>query len=289
MKSILIAFLYFFSLTSAFGQKKPIVLAAGDWAPFLAKKGLAHNGVGAHVVKKAFQNAGYKVKFKFFPWKKNMTESRKGKVITGGVLWLKKPERVKIFHYSEPVMAEKNVFFHLKKDSFSWAQMADVQKWLESQNYKMGGIKGFSYSPEFDKYVGLQGTSYNLDKATIKPKYYKPVIKGEQNWKKMEKGKVHLYPQEINVGYYKIQTKFPELKDKITHHPKAISESFSHVIIPKTRNGGMELINAFNKGLAQLKASGEYDKMIKASQAGNYECSKYKAANPSDKLGDECE
>ncbi|MEE2745126.1 MAG: amino acid ABC transporter substrate-binding protein, partial [Bdellovibrionota bacterium] len=93
---VLLALLFSFQSMA----KSSLKIAAGDWPPFMSKKGLAHLGVGVHVVTKAFEKVGIKVKYKFLPWAKGMTEAKKGKKVDGAILWLKNKDREKIFEYS---------------------------------------------------------------------------------------------------------------------------------------------------------------------------------------------
>ena len=52
-----------------------------------------------------------------------------------------------------------------------------------------------------------------------------------------------------------------------TNHPKPLSEDGYHMLISKKIPNGKELSEKFDKGLAMLKKSGEYDKIIDKSMS----------------------
>jgi polar amino acid transport system substrate-binding protein len=277
MKSFLLIISFLFSI-QAFA-KNSIKLAAGDWAPFLKKKGLAHQGVGAHIVTSAFDKVGVKVKFKFMPWAKGMTEAKKGKKVDGAILWLKKTEREAIFEYSKRVMAETNVFFHLKSKPFKCVSTSngllgdDCMKDIAGKKLKVGGILKFSYSDAFDKAVGKAGDHDDTSKAIIKS--FKRERKSILNFKKLLKGKIDIYPQEINVGYYELNNELKGKASKVTHFKVPLQENPSYLIMPKKNSYSKGLVEKFNKGLQALKDSGEYSKMLALDKVGGYKCEEY--------------
>ena len=282
MKYILLIFGLVLSI-QAFSKSK-VTIAAGDWPPFLKKKGLAHMGVGAHIVTSAFKKVGVKVKYRFLPWAKGMTEAKKGKKVDGAILWLKKPDREEIFHYSNRVMAETNVFFHLKNKPFKCAgngKLLDTQcmKDIADRKLKVGGIFKFSYSDSFDKAVGKSGDKDDSSKAIIKN--FKRERKSILNFKKLIKGKIDIYPQEINVGYYELNNQIKKKSDssKVTHFKVPLQENPSYLIMPKKNGFSKGLVDKFNEGLEKLRKSGEYDKMLVLDKAGGYACEEYKKAN----------
>lgn len=281
MKFFMVAMALLFSFQSM--AKSTLKIAAGDWPPFLKKKGLAHMGVGAHIVTKAFEKVGIKVKYKFVPWAKGMTDAKKGKKVDGAILWLKKPERETIFEYSDKVMAETNVFFHLKdkpfKCSASGKLLGDAcMNEIANRKIKVGGIFKFSYSDSFDKAVGKVGDKDDSSKAIIKA--FKRERKSILNFKKLLKGKIDIYPQEINVGYYELNNELKKNASKVTHFEVPLQENPSYLIMPKKNSYSAETVAKFNKGLKALRDSGEYDKMLALDKSGGYDCKAYTKNNP---------
>ena len=59
--------IFFISLSTSIAASEKIRLTTGEWLPYLSE-GLKHNGVGAHIVKKAFSLEGIEVEIRFFPW-----------------------------------------------------------------------------------------------------------------------------------------------------------------------------------------------------------------------------
>tara|TARA_Y100001954_G_scaffold89344_1_gene97879 strand:- start:706 stop:1575 length:870 start_codon:yes stop_codon:yes gene_type:complete len=265
-------------------SKSSVTLAAGDWPPFLKKKGLAHLGVGAHIVKKALKSQGIQVKFKFYPWSRGMTEAKKAKKVDGAILWLKNPDREKIFYYSDKVMAETNVFFHLKGSSFKCSSDNNLLAYkcmeeIAKKNLRVGGIYKFSYSNHFDKAVGKSGDKDDSSKAIIKN--FKRKRNSIINFEMLIKGKIDLYPQEINVGYYELNNLIKNKSDatKVTHLNIPLQEKPSYLIMSKKNKINEKIIKKFNEGLKALRESGEYEKMLALDKSGGYACKEFKKEN----------
>ena len=262
--------------------KTTIKLAASDYPPFLKNRGLAHMGVGAHIVTRSFENVGIKVKYRFLPWSKGMTEAKRGKKVDGAILWLKKPDREIDFEYSDKVVAETNVFFHLKDKPFSCNFNGkllgeDCMKDIAKNNVRVGGIFKFSYSDAFDKAVGKKGDKDDPSNAIIK--FFKRERKSLLNFRKLIKGRIDIYPHEINVGYYELNNNLKKYASQVTHFKVPLQESPSYLIMPKKNSYSRDVVSKFNKGLRLLRESGEYDKMLALDKIGGYNCKVYTKSN----------
>ena len=136
LKTCFFLIIIIFSTEKSYSEET-IRLTSGEWAPYLSEK-LKHNGIVGRILKEAFALEGIEVKISFFPWKRAYSEAKKGKY-DGTAVWLKKTEREKAFYFSEPVIEEQHVFFHLKSYPFKWNAFEDLE------NHRVGGLLGFSY------------------------------------------------------------------------------------------------------------------------------------------------
>lgn len=245
-----ILFMFIINFDTALAEET-IRIATGNWPPYLSRD-LKHNGIAAHIISDIFASEGFKVEFDFVPWARAYELSKKGDY-DGTAVWLKKPERETDFYFSDPVVKEKHVFFHLKSFKFEWNSIDDLQ------GLKIGGIAKFSYGEAFDK--AEKSGKLQVDRTT----------NDISNFKKLLGQRLQIYPQEINVGHYVLQTNFkPEDIQRITSNPKLLMSNFSYLLLSKKIERNKALIVKFNNELQRLKSSGKYDRYFEAFQKGEY-------------------
>ncbi|WP_038289726.1 substrate-binding periplasmic protein [Zooshikella ganghwensis] len=244
-------FLFFLSICSLYViADSKIKLTIGEWPPFMAE-GYKHKGVMSHIVEEAFKAEGIEVQYRFYPWKRAYNEAEEGKEWQGTVGWSMSDERKSSFIYTEPVMKLKDVFFHRKDMQFDWKTFDDLKK------YRIGASVGYFYGDEFE----------GAEKEK-KIKVYR-ISKDASNMKKLVDGKIDLFPQTLGVGYEMIET-MPEAKGVIIHHPHPIRETDYYLIISKKADNAQTYVDAFNKGMEKIKASGMYEQILKDSAEGKY-------------------
>lgn len=226
-------------------------ISVGDWPPYLSAE-LEHNGVVAHLISDILADEGYQVRFSFLPWPRAYAAAAAGKFDASAV-WMRKDEREKDFLYSEPVLEEQFVFFHLKSLPFDWHRFDDLT------GMTLGGGLEYSYGPDFDAFLAS-------DKVTMER-----VSTDTQNFEKLLKERVVLYPQEVNVGYYALMRHFSTADiAKITHHPSPLLNNLSYLMLPRSLVGSPELLERFNRRLLEYRKSGRYAQYFKNFQQGAY-------------------
>ena len=226
-----------------------LVVASGDWAPFQGKD-IDKNGFASEVVRHAFHHSKVKVTFKYFPWSRSLEMTKSGKT-DATFLWGYNKEREKDFLYSEKIVDVSYVFFSLKNTQFDWKGIEDLK------NYKIGVTAKYSYGEDFDKAV----KSKKLKVATVP--------KDLLNFRKLLAGRIQVFPNELNAGYDLIKKNFsPKEVERFTHHQKPLRNAPHYMLFSKKSKKARSLLKAFNEGLAKLKASGEYQKLVADYTAG---------------------
>jgi polar amino acid transport system substrate-binding protein len=239
-----------FSAQQVFAEE--ISIAVGDWPPYLSEK-LKHNGIMGHLIKDVFEAEGYDVEITFLPWARAYDEAKVGRLDMTGV-WMHKPERENDFYYSDPVLNEQFVFFHLKSTNFKWTTLDDLV------GLKIGGGVEYSYGPEFD--AALQSGNLIIERVPSKI----------MNWRKLFSGRILIYPEEINVGYSSLRQHFHSDKSYlVTHHPKPLLNNLSYVLFPKSSARSQLHMQRFNSRLKKFRESGKYDRYFQGLQEGYYE------------------
>ena len=90
-KRVLIGFLVMLFasiLPQSHAEEHVIVVAATEWNPYMSED-LPDNGIVPEITRIAFENAGYNVAFKFYPWKRLLASTEDGTVdaAMGGILY----------------------------------------------------------------------------------------------------------------------------------------------------------------------------------------------------------
>lgn len=233
-------------------DEQSLVLTTGGWPPFLAED-LQENGFIAHLITDIFAEHDIEVEYRFMPWARAYQEAASGSA-DGTAVWMDQADRHEDFLYSDPVLEETFVFFHLEDKTFDWSDFEDLQGLL------MGGVYGYSYGTGFDraKEKGLFEVDWVSDEHL--------------NLQKLLRGRIDLYPQEVSVGQANIQAALsPEEAERIVYHPRPLHNDYSFLLISRAHPQAEELVQLFNETLEAFRASGRYDAYFDAFAAGEYE------------------
>lgn len=228
-----------------------IRITSAEWPPYQSEH-LKHYGVASHIITQAFALEDIQVTYGFFPEMRSLLVARNGKW-DATFLWVKTKEREPYFYFSDVIVENDNVFFHLKSVAFDWNTMDDLSDIL------IGATIGFSYGKAFD-------TAEKSGKIHVER-----VPSDEMNFAKLLKNRIQIFPQTKDVGYAMLQKNFsPEEAAQITHHPRPIVTEKLLLLFSKKVSANKERLILFNRGLKKLRDSGRYDQYIQESQRGEY-------------------
>jgi len=235
--------------SSAFGQK--IVLATGEFPP-LNSESLKHFGLIPKIVTEAFALEGVEVEYQFYPWARAYRLSADGEV-DGTAQWYLSEEREAEHFYSDPLMSEDVVWFHLKSHPFEWDGLDSLQ------DLEIGAIYGYTYTPEF--YQAIEDKKLSVDFVSTT----------QQNFDKMLAKRIDIYPESIDAGYYKIFKTYPiETAMLFTNNPKPFMSTHSYLLLSRKIEGNDLLMEKFNRGLKELRDTGRYDELLLESRQGAF-------------------
>lgn len=214
-------------------QQKTVIICAGDWPPFVSK-GLEGYGFAAQIITAAFEIQGYQVEYQFYPWSRTYHKAQKGEC-DATAIWMHTQERAKQFFFSSAISNEEFVFFYNVDQPFDWQELEDIT------GLKLGGGLEYSYGPELDKMIEENKVEISRMKDT------------EQNLLQLAHQRIDIVPEEVHIGYHKLERLPTELRTKITHHPRSFSENSNYLMFPKSNQGSEELVGIFNCGLERWK------------------------------------
>lgn len=242
--------LLFCSMSLQAQQK--ITIAVDEWPPYLSQD-LKHSGVIAHMITDVFHDIGIEAIIEFRPWARAYNDTLKG-LHSATAIWMDKEERRVDFIYSNPVLEEQFVFFHQTTLPFDWSSIDDLK------TFTIGGVYASSYGPEFDQAL-----------STGKLKIER-VNQPEQNFKKMLKKRIQLFPFERHVGNSIIKKYFSaEEQQQITYNPKPLLNNLSFLLFPKSLESSQTLADKFNQQLQIIRDNGKYNHYFEKLKQGYYD------------------
>jgi polar amino acid transport system substrate-binding protein len=173
-------------------ETKKVVLATGDWEPYVSE---AHPGRGtfAEIVTAVFREMGFEAVYVFAPWKRVEAIVKSGEAYAG-IPYAYTEERHKTFDYSVPIMKASYEFFYNKKaypNGISYSKLEDLGR------YRIGGVIGYWYEGLF-KQAALPIEYVTTDEQNITKLYFRRVDLAACDtlacWSLIKK----LYPREFS-------------------------------------------------------------------------------------------
>ncbi|MCG8634290.1 MAG: transporter substrate-binding domain-containing protein [Desulfobacterales bacterium] len=219
------------------GRGEVVTMAIGEWPPYTSKTD-ADGKIAEVLVREIFKKAGVEVVFKYYPWKRSFELVKSG-VHAASFPWVQNDERKPLFIFPKKALyMQKRVFFHLKDLDFKWETDEDLKQ------YRIGGVLGYSHV----KLLEDKGLTLDV------------VASDELNFKKMLARRIDIFPSSFIVGYALIGKLFePSKAILFTNSPKTLTQDDLFLMISKNIPNGRELADQFDKGITELKASGEYE------------------------------
>jgi polar amino acid transport system substrate-binding protein len=219
-------------------------IATGELPPY-ATEARPDHGMALHIVSEALRTQGVEVEYTFMPWGRTLEETRAGKW-DATAHWGHKPEHEKSFLLSDNVLTEVWVVLYRATLALDWKQPEDLAP------YTFGAIRTYTYTPEFHALFasGKIKVDWSPDDLAM--------------LHKLAAGRVDAIILDRNVACYLIDTRLTGAEARtIRAHPKLITENFTtHVMLPKALPQSAARLEVMNKGLAALRASGEYRRLL---------------------------
>ena len=250
MKNAIILTWLLFSLSASLLRAETIVLTTGEYPPFNSAL-IKHQGLMPRIVTEAFRVEDIDVSYKFYPWKRAYQLSKHAQV-QGTIQWLPSTKRAVSHYYSDPILSEQIVWFHMKTLSFSWDSLKDLK------GYKICAVRGYTYNEQFYKAIDDSFLEVNF------------VNNNKQCLGMMLKNRIDLFPETLDVGLFQIATQYSaNTVNLFTYHQKPLLTNWNYLLLPMKRQGSLRLLEKFNAGLNTMKINGTLDQYIMESRSIN--------------------
>lgn len=200
-------------------------------------------GAAVEVVTRIMTQLGHSVSIEVLPWTRALKMVKHGRADAIFTIF-KNAERELFLDYSGEVLIPQMVAFYARKDS----QITYRGQLEELKHFKIGVVSTISYGRKFDS--ARPGLKIERT-ATL-----------EQNFTKMLLGRIDLVIN--NVYSARIAVEKLHIADKIKRLRPSVENVPSYIAFSKMKNL-TRLQQVFDRKLIALKASGEFDEIIRKS------------------------
>ncbi|WP_234418406.1 substrate-binding periplasmic protein [Dongshaea marina] len=240
------------NLLPGLASAETITISTGEFPPLNSER-FKLKGLVPAIVSESFRYEGVEVDYKFMPWTQAYNQSRDG-MVSGTAHWYESKARREDHLYSDPLMSETIVWFHMKGHPLNWNSFSDLK------GVRIAAINGYTYSADFYKAI---------EEGEIDVLF---VDRLKQSFDLMLAGKIDATLESIDVGYYSLRQWYPQYTvDLFTNHPKAAMVQMSYLLLSKKGANAQSLLDKFNRGLKKLKARGRLNQLIFMSRSGQLE------------------
>ena len=235
----------------SFAGDNRLVISTGEFSPWTDSQS-EHSGFTNRVIREALNRQGYSVEFRYWPWKRALEIARSGKVDATS-FWYISAENKRDFLYSQAISEHKEVFFYLKQNNIpNWEKLEDLKE------LRIGATRGFTYTEAF----------WRLHKAGVLD--VEEVDNDELNFKKLLRGRIHIFPAEEHVGWVELRHQIEKPETLVATLTKPLANQLGHLLFPKVNEKSDVLVKAFNNGLQSMKDDGTFKKFKEELFKGIY-------------------
>lgn len=223
-----------------YSQKAKITVVADPWPPYIEEDNL-NGGFTLEVLREAYKTQGYVIEYINIPWARAEKEVKEGKYDILPNVWYSNERSLDLL-YSDSYAVNKIKFITLKDDNYIYDGIDSLS------GKKVGVLRSYAYSEEFSNANIFTKVEVNTLIASIQM---------------LLKGRVDLTLEDEVVAKNIIKTYDSTLFDKLRFSPVPFISNKLYITSGFKNSRHEEVINAFNKGLLEIKTNGIYDSIAK--------------------------
>jgi polar amino acid transport system substrate-binding protein len=222
------------------GAAEKLRLVADLWPPF-TDASLPNRGLVTDLVSTALGRAGYETVYEQVPWARavhGLSEGRHDVLINA---WFS-DERTHIGQFSEAYLVNRIRFIKRKNSPVIYRSLALLDEHL------IAVVRGYAYFPAFD------------NDATLK-KF--PVHNFSMAAQLLAMGRVDLTLEDEYVARYNLAREPADVRDQLEFVPGSLTENSLHILVSLKHPRHAEIVAAFDREIAAMKADGSYDQLFR--------------------------
>ncbi|MCU1718413.1 substrate-binding periplasmic protein [Pseudomonas sp. 5P_3.1_Bac2] len=215
-------------------------LVANTWPPFNDET-LPGNGVASDLVSTALARAGYLSNYTEVPWARAVRGLQRGTYDILINAWYS-DERAAYGDFSAPYLVNRIRFVQRRGSAIGYQQLTDLHA------YSIAIVRGYAYSPEFDKDPQLNRVG---------------VLSFEVAARMLHAGRVQLALEDELVARYHLNRNLAEIREDLEFLPKPLSENGLHILISLNVPEHRQIAERFDQAIAAMQADGSYAQIFK--------------------------
>lgn len=215
----------------------PLQLATGEYAPFTSER-LPHGGPLTEIARRAFAASGIEVTVRFMPWRRGYIETLEGR-LDATFPYGRNAERERDFYISESYYTVDRRMYYLRSSGIRQDDPASLKGRIYCSPL------GFVQFPGMAQQVGTEVQS--------PPEMVNCV-------KMLALGRVDFFITTPDIAENALsQAGMPPAA--LADH--SVGRSENALMVPKKHARARAIVDAFNRGIASMKAKGELQKILK--------------------------
>jgi polar amino acid transport system substrate-binding protein len=234
-----------------------VQISTEEYIPFTSTK-LKYSGIFSRIVSEAFLLEGIEVEYAFYPAARSYMLAQSGRV-NGTMPWAYRAEREADFLYSDPVLDVGEEYFFYRQDfEFNWDQ--NNLDYTTLIGTRFGAILTYDYGKAFQD-AEAKGIINVYRVSSLK-----------QLFNMLQKRRIDIVISKEWVAQYILQSEFTaDVLAQLDSRPEVVGPaSYDYLLFSKSRTNAQILMETFNSGLKNLRASGRYDVILKDLEKGEY-------------------
>lgn len=218
-----------------------ITAAADPWPPFV-DPGEPKEGLSMEIIRAAFATQGYTVVLTYVPWARAEEGVKRGTYDILPPTWMTGTRKT-YFMYSVPYAANRLKFIMKADDPFEYTGLASLT------GKRIGTVRGYGYDDAF-----LRATHFTREETDTFISNIRKLLHPIR--------RIDLTVEDEIVARVRIADESPEMLAKLRFSRMNLSTNPLHVASGLANPRHRELITAFNRGLAAIKANGIYKSIM---------------------------
>lgn len=223
-------------------------LSTLEWPPYVGES-LADGGYAQAVVTRAFAEVGIRVQIRTYPWARALQLAKRGEVEGLFPEYLAPDERPELL-FSDPFPGGPVGLYklHSQPVRFSVDPRSNPEEAFKAlTGLRLGLVRGYVNHPALDNNPLLNPSFASSD---------------QHNLSKLLGGRVDIIFIDFKVAEYLIEQTFPAQTEQFEALQPALLQPSLHLTLTRAHPEAEAKMAAFNRGLNQLKASGELARLM---------------------------